>query len=145
MTSPDRDPDESLAAQLRIALMRAVRRLRAERLDQELSDSHYSVLAYLDRHGGGTPRDLAAFERVQPPSMTRILAGLVERGLVVRADDPADGRRVLVRATDAGLHTVRETRRRRDVWLTRRLAELDPAERDVLTAAADILRRIADS
>jgi DNA-binding MarR family transcriptional regulator len=137
--------DEPLAADLRIALMRAVRRLRAERAEAELSDSQYSVLAYLDRHGPSTPRQLAGFERVQPPSMTRTLAALVDGGFAVRAGHPQDGRQVLVALTDAGRHTVRETRRRRDGWLTRRLADLDPDERAVLTAATYLLRRIADS
>jgi len=136
---------DSLAADLRIALMRAVRRLRAERADAELSDGHYSVLAYLDRNGPSTPRQLATFERVQPPSMTRTIAALVDGGFAIRTDHPQDGRQVLVSLTDTGRHTVRETRRRRDGWLTRRLADLDPGERAVLTTATDILRRIADS
>jgi DNA-binding MarR family transcriptional regulator len=137
--------EEPLAGDLRIALMRAVRRLRAERADAELSDSQYSVLGYLDRNGPSTPRQLAGFERVQPPSITRTLASLVDGGFAVRTGHPQDGRQVLIALTAAGRDTVRETRRRRDGWLTRRLADLVPAERDVLTAATHILRRIADS
>jgi DNA-binding MarR family transcriptional regulator len=136
---------DSLAADLRIALMRAVRRLRAERADAELSDGHYSVLAYLDRNGPSTPRQLATFERVQPPSMTRTIAALVDGGFAVRTDHPRDGRQVLVSLTVTGRRTVQETRRRRDGWLTRRLADLDPGDRAVLSTATDILRRIADS
>jgi DNA-binding MarR family transcriptional regulator len=125
--------------------MRTVRRLRAEKSDEELSDGQYAVLAYLDRAGPATPRSLAEYERVQPPSMTRILAGLTEAGLVVREGHPVDGRQVLVRLTPDGRATVRETRRRRDAWLARRLADLEPAERQVLSDAARILRRIADT
>jgi DNA-binding MarR family transcriptional regulator len=134
-----------LAVDLRVALMRTVRRLRAEKSDEELSDGQYAVLAYLDRAGPATPRSLAEYERVQPPSMTRILAGLTEAGLVVREGHPADGRQVLVRLTPDGRATIRETRRRRDAWLARRLADLQPAERQVLSDAARILRRIADT
>jgi DNA-binding MarR family transcriptional regulator len=125
--------------------MRTSRRLRAEKSDADLSDSQYAVLAVLERDGAKTPRELAAFERVQPPSMTRTLAGLVERGLVTRTEHPEDGRQVLVAVTEAGRAVVRETRRRRDAWLARRLAELDPAERATLAAATRMLRRIADS
>ena len=134
-----------LAAELRVALMRTVRRLRAEKSDADLTDGQYSVLAVLDRLGPRTPGEIAAHERVQPPSMTRTIAALTELGLVSRTEHPADRRQVLVALTDAGTATVRETRRRRDAWLARRLAALTPAERDVLARATEILRRIADS
>jgi DNA-binding MarR family transcriptional regulator len=125
--------------------MRAGRRIRAEKSDADLSDGQYSVLAVLDRTGPATPRGLADFERVQPPSMTRTISCLEERGLVTRAPHPGDGRQVLVTLTDAGRTTVQDTRRRRDAWLARRLAELGPADRELLAAASVILRRIADS
>ena len=135
----------ALAADLRVSLMRSVRRLRAEKSDADLSDGQYSVLALIDRNGPLTNRDLAEFERVQPPSMTRTVGCLTDRGLVTRTPHPHDGRQQLVALTDAGRATVTETRRRRDAWLARRLAQLDPAERDVLAQASLILRRIADS
>jgi DNA-binding MarR family transcriptional regulator len=134
-----------LAAELRVALMRSVRRLRAEKSDADLTDGQYSVLALLDRDGALTPRELASHERVRPPSMTRTVAALADLGLVTRTAHPDDRRQVLVALTAAGASTVRETRRRRDAWLTRRLAELTPAERETLAAAADILSRIAAS
>jgi DNA-binding MarR family transcriptional regulator len=77
--------------------------------------------------------------------MTRTVAALAELGLVTRTEHPADRRQVLVALTASGSATVRETRRRRDAWLARRLAELTPAERDVLARSTEILRRIADS
>jgi DNA-binding MarR family transcriptional regulator len=135
----------ALAADLRVSLMRTVRRVRAEKSDKELSDGQYAVLAYLDRAGPATPRSLAEYERVQPPSMTRTLASVVEAGLVAREGHPNDGRQVLVRLTPKGRATVRETRRRRDAWLARRLADLEPAERQVLADATHLLRRIADT
>jgi DNA-binding MarR family transcriptional regulator len=134
-----------LAAELRVALMKAVRRLRAEKSDADLTDGQYSVLAVLDRLGPRTPGEIAAHERVQPPSMTRTVAALAELGLVTRTEHPVDRRQVLVALTQTGTATVRETRRRRDAWLARRLAALTPTERDVLARAAEILRRIADS
>jgi DNA-binding MarR family transcriptional regulator len=125
--------------------MRVARRLRAEKSDQDLTDGQFSVLALLDRNGPLTPRALAEYERVQPPSMTRTLAGLLDRGLIDRAGDPADRRQVIVRLTEPGALAVQETRRRRDAWLARRLAGLEPKERAVLAEASEILRRIADS
>jgi DNA-binding MarR family transcriptional regulator len=135
----------ALAAELRTALLKSARRVRAERSAEEVSAGQFSVLAYLDRAGPVTPRAIAEFERVRPPSVTRTLATLQALGLVERAGHPDDGRQVLVQVTPAGRDVVRETRSRRDAWLARRLAELDPVERELLAAATDVLRRIADS
>ena len=132
----------SLAADLRVALLRSARRIRAERSSESISDGQYSVLARLDCDGVMTPRQLAEADHVQPPSMTRILNALVDAGLVERTGDPDDRRQVLVAITDAGRAEVRETRRRRDAWLAQRLAVLTPHERATLAAAADILRRV---
>src|SRR3954451_12018161 len=135
----------ALATELRIAVMRATRRLRAEKSDTDLSDGQLSVLALLEREGPSTPREIAGYERVQPPSMTRTLTALLDLGLVTRTEHPADRRQVLIAVTDAGAATVRETRRRRDAWLTRPLAALTPAEREILARATEILKEIADS
>jgi DNA-binding MarR family transcriptional regulator len=135
----------SLAAELRVSLMRVVRRLRVEKADQDLSDSQLSVLALLDRQGPMSPGELAEHERVQPPSMTRTVGALCERGLVTRTAHPVDRRQVVIALAPPGAAAVRETRRRRDAWLARRLAELTPRERTVLAEAGTILRRIAAS
>ena len=128
-----------------MAIMRTSRRLRQERSTDDVTPGQYSVLAVLDRQGPLTPRELAAFEKVQPPSMTRTVAALADLGLVGRTEHPTDGRQVLVSLTPDGQVVVRETRRRRDAWLARRLAELTPAERETLAAAAALLHRVAQS
>ena len=125
--------------------MRTSRRLRQERSTDDVTPGQYSVLAVLDRHGPSTPRELALHENVQPPSMTRTIAALSDLGLVTRTVHPSDGRQVLLSLTDAGRVVVRETRRRRDAWLTRRLVELTPAERETLADAAAILLRVAQA
>ena len=134
-----------LSSTLRIGVMRLARRLRNERADYSLSLNQLAVLATLDRHGPLTPRELAAHEKVQPPSMTRILAVLEQRGLVSRTPHPSDGRQVLMANTGEAVALLREDRRRRDVWLSRRLAELTAAERATLRDAARILDRIAQA
>lgn len=133
-----------LSQDLRVAVMRLSRRLRAEKADDEVSDGQFAVLAFLFRDGPQTPRALSDFERVTPPSMNRTINCLVDSSYVTREAAPGDGRKVLVTITDAGHAIVRETRRRRNAWLFKRLAELDPAQRRVLAEAATILRGIAD-
>jgi DNA-binding MarR family transcriptional regulator len=125
--------------------MRTSRRLRQERSTDDVTPGQYSVLAVLDRHGPCTPRELAAHEKVQPPSMTRTVGALADLGLVGRTEHPTDGRQVLVALTEQGRVVVRETRQRRDAWLARRLAELTPAERGALAEAAAILQRVAQA
>jgi DNA-binding MarR family transcriptional regulator len=131
-----------LASSLRVSVMRLSRRLRSERPDSGLSLTQLSALGSLGRHGSLTPRELADHEKVQPPSMTRVLAGLEERGLIDRTPHETDGRQHRVSLTPQARDMLREDRRRRDAWLACRLAELTQEERDVLRAAAPVIERL---
>jgi len=137
--------ETALASTLRLAVMRLARRMRAQRAETSLTLSQLATLATLERHGALSPGELAAHERVQPPSMTRLLAVLEERGYVSRAAHPSDGRQVVVTLSATGRALLKEDRRRRDVWLAQRLMALDAGELDVLTQAAGILDRLASS
>ncbi len=131
-----------LASELRVAVMRLARRLRTERPDTGLSLTQIATLGTIDRHGSLTPREIAEHERVQPPSMTRVLAGLEQLGLIVRTPHSHDGRQHLVSLTKAAQDLLREDKRRREAWLAQRLAELTFEERELLAAAAPIIDRI---
>jgi DNA-binding MarR family transcriptional regulator len=131
-----------LASTLRVSVMRLSRRLRAERLQTDLSLNQLATLGTLDRHGPLTPRELAEHEKVQPPSMTRVLAGLEERGLILRTPHASDGRQHLVSLTADARTLLKEDRRKREAWLAQRLAELTQDERDVLRAAAPVIERL---
>jgi DNA-binding MarR family transcriptional regulator len=137
--------DLELASTLRMSVARLARRLRGQRSDLSLTLTQLAALATLERHGAMTPRELAEHEKVQPPSMTRVLAVLEERGLVDRTPHPTDGRQQLVTVTKDAKAMLRDDRKRRDAWLARRLGELSPAERDVLRAAAPVLERLAQA
>ncbi len=128
---------------LRIAVMRLARRLRTERASDTLTPSQLAVLATLMREGPLCPGDLAAAERVQPPSMTRILNALQSAGMVTRTKHPSDGRQVLYAATETAKDLVIQDRERRDNWLAHQLQELTADERDVLEAAIPVLNRLA--
>jgi DNA-binding MarR family transcriptional regulator len=135
----------TVAADLRVAVMKLARRLRQQLSADDISTGQFSVLAVLSARGPRTPRELADVERVQPPSMTRILGHLAEAGLVDRTDHPEDGRQVLVSLTPAGQRVVLETRKRRTAWLAQRLGELTTEERATLAEASAILLRLAES
>ena len=97
MTRAERD---RLTSDLRMACMRISRRVRFEST-APVAPHQFSVLARLEEQPR-TPKELAAIEKVSAPSMTRTVAGLVEGGLVARADDPADGRQVILSLTAEG-------------------------------------------
>jgi DNA-binding MarR family transcriptional regulator len=137
--------DTALASSLRLAVMRLARRMRAQRADTSLTLSQLAALATLERHGAMSPGELAAHEKISPPSTTRLIAALEAAELVVRTAHPTDRRQVSLAVSPAGQALLREDRRRRDVWLAQRLKELDPEEIDVLARAAGILDRLAGS
>src|SRR4051794_20114429 len=91
-----------LAADVRIAVSRAFRRVRAERGPTDLPDPQFVVLAWLHKKGPLTPGALAELERVQPPSMTRAVNALVEAGLVVKSDHPTHGRQGVGTLSEGG-------------------------------------------
>jgi len=142
--------DAGLATAMRISISRLARRLRVERLglggtETVLSDIQLAALAALERHDAMTPGELADHEKVQPPSMTRVIAVLEERGLVRRAPHTTDRRQVILTVTPEGRDLVQRVRRRREAWLAQRLQELSPEDRQILRAAAPILEKISQS
>jgi DNA-binding MarR family transcriptional regulator len=135
--------DAGLAGALRDAVGRLSRRMRAERAATDLSLGQLAALRTLDRHGPMTASELAAHEKVQPPSMTRIIASLEAHDYLSRTPDPADRRQVVVAASAAGRALLTEERRRKDAWLSQRLRALDPDDIAVLAAAVPVLEKLS--
>ena len=137
--------DAGLASELRVSVMRLRRRLTNERdPDNDLSIAIMAVLGSLYRNGDLTVGELAALERVQPPSMTRKVTMLEEGGYVSRRAHETDGRVVVVGLTELGRARVLADRKRRDEWLARQLRDLTSEERDALRTAAPILQRLSE-
>ncbi|HEY0001097.1 MAG TPA: MarR family transcriptional regulator [Actinoplanes sp.] len=134
---------DELAKTLREAIQRLNRRVRQARPVGDLTFSQLSALTSLQLAGALTPRELADTERVQPPTMTKIVGKLEELGLVVRTRHPTDGRQVILAPTERGRAVYVQFERARNEWLAVQLAELTPAERDTLAHAAEILQQVA--
>jgi DNA-binding MarR family transcriptional regulator len=130
-----------LAGRLRLVIARTARRLRQE-AGTELSPSLTAALATIYRHGPMTPSEVAQRERIQRPTVTRLLARLEESGLVQRTPDPTDRRSSLVACTPEGRALIEELRTRKTAYLARRLERLDPEERATLERAAAILEKV---
>ena len=142
--SAKREPSPAgLAQALRPSVMRLARRLRQMRDDSvDLNSNQLSAMAVLLNSGDLLMGELAAAEKMQPPSMTRIVNGLEARGYVARRPHPDDRRQCVVTLCDEGRKILLANRRRRDEWLAIRIAKLAPAEREVLRQAIEILEKV---
>ncbi|WP_242605904.1 MarR family transcriptional regulator [Frankia sp. Cppng1_Ct_nod] len=131
---------------LRTSITKLARSQRAERQrnPQALPSSLMSALSTLQQLGPLTPTQLAHLEGVRKPSMTRALATLVERDLVIRENDEYDGRQFIVRISDKGLNAVQESRRVVDGWYFQRLHQLDRQDLADLMRAGRALARLAN-
>jgi DNA-binding MarR family transcriptional regulator len=134
-------PTPELAGHLRLIIARTARRLRQE-AGSELSPSMTAALSTVELHGPMTPSEVAARERIQRPTATRVLARLEEAGLVQRTGDPQDRRSSLLTLTPAGRELLAELRTRKTAFLAERLEGLSSDERATLDRAADILERM---
>jgi DNA-binding MarR family transcriptional regulator len=140
--SPYADTTE-LAARLRMATARMARFLRQQ--DQgELPQGLTSALATIVKLGPMPLGDVAARERIAPPSVTKAVEQLVARGLVSRRPDATDRRVVLVEATAEGRRFLEANRARRNEWLTHQLEQLDPAEVAQLGGLLDVLEHLVE-
>lgn len=136
-----------VAAELRLGVGLLVRRLRQSATGVgELSAPEASVLATLERDGPASAAALAKRERISPQSIAHTVAGLTRRGLVQRAADPGDGRRILLSVTPAGASVLHERRGERLLRLASVLeAELSDAELSALADALALIARVADA
>jgi DNA-binding MarR family transcriptional regulator len=139
----EREAADELAKTLREAIQRLNRRVRQTRAVGDLTSSQLSALTSLQLAGALTPRELADVERVQPPTMTKIVGKLEERGLVARTPHPTDGRQVILSATEQGRAVYAQFEQVRNEWLAAQLAALGAEDRDVLVRAARILQQVA--
>jgi DNA-binding MarR family transcriptional regulator len=135
--------DQELAGRLRHAIARSARRLRQEG-GTDLSPSLTAALATIERHGPLTPSELAVRERVQRPTITRVVCRLEEGGLVARAADPTDRRSALITVTPAGRALLEIARTRKDAFLSERLEALPAADRATLARAAALLEGLLE-
>jgi DNA-binding MarR family transcriptional regulator len=134
----DRPDVGHLAAHLRISATRLARLLRRQG-DTGMSPSQLSALTSIELHGPLTLGALADHERVAPPSVTKAVAKLEERGLVARQADACDRRVAHVSITPAGTALLADVRQRKDLWLASRLAELTDEQRHRLAGALGVI------
>ncbi len=140
---PVASPTE-VAGNLRVALMRTVRRLRKE-TDGEHSVSLIAALGSLNSHGPLTLSELAEAEGMSRPSVTVLAAALLDQGLIAKEADLTDRRVVRIHLTPSGKRALDQSRTRRNAFLAKRLGSLSVDELRTLDRAATILLRLVEA
>jgi len=131
------------ADRLHSAAIHLLRRLRRHDEASGLTAARLSALSVAVFGGPVTIGQLAAAEQVSPPTMTRLVIGLEDDGLLTRTRDAADRRVIWIQATPKGERILKEGRRRRVAALAEELASLDADEVALLARAAEIIERLA--
>jgi|BarGraNGADG00312_1021997.scaffolds.fasta_scaffold80997_1 DNA-binding MarR family transcriptional regulator len=145
MDAASSDDSNTLSDDVRTAVGRVYRRFRSERTPGELGDAALAVLHHLRKHGPQSLKALSDHARVTPGSMSQTVNRLTDDGYAVRISDPTDGRKVLFEPTADGIRVSTAAFARSMSWLDSQIEQLTQPERAVLSQAASLLRRIADS
>lgn len=135
--------DTELASRLRLAVMRLARVLRQQTQDP-ITPSQVSALHSIEHYGPISLGELAKVEKVQGPTLTRIVAHLEESGLVVREVDAGDRRIARLSLTPAGKRLIERSRGRRTAYLVSRMRQFTPEERQTIERAAALLERMVE-
>ncbi len=130
---------DALADRLHSAAIHLLRRVRSQDTVTGEGPARLSALSVLVFSGAKTLGELAAAERVKPPTMSRIVAGLERSRLVEITADAHDARRKQIHATSKGVALLRAARKRRVSYLADRLTFLSKPELASLGEALDLL------
>ncbi|OJZ63917.1 MarR family transcriptional regulator [Mycobacterium paraffinicum] len=135
---------QQLGADL-LAVVARLNRLANQRIQMPLPAAQARLLASIEAHGEARIGDLAAVDHCSQPTMTTQVRRLEDAGLVARTVDPGDARAVRIRITPQGKRTLNAVRADRAAAIEPQLALLEPGDRQVLTEAVEVLRRVLDN
>jgi DNA-binding MarR family transcriptional regulator len=131
----------SLGVEL-LGVVARLNRLATQRTPLPLPWAQARLLSTIEDRGAARISDLAELDHCSQPTMTTQVRRLEDAGLVARTADPDDRRAVLIRITPAGSRTLQRVRADRAAVIDPILARLDPADRETLAAAVDVLCRM---
>jgi DNA-binding MarR family transcriptional regulator len=137
-------PQAGLGADL-LAVVARLNRLATQRIQMPLPAAQARLLATIEAHGEARIGDLASVDHCSQPTMTTQVRRLEDAGLVTRTVDPGDARAVRIRITAKGLSTLNAVRADRAAAIEPQLAMLEPADRQVLADAVEVLRRLLEN
>jgi DNA-binding MarR family transcriptional regulator len=128
---------------VRLVIARLARRLRRQAW-AGVSPSQATALSSLARNGPLAVSQLAEREQISKSSATRVVARLVDEGLVRRRPDPDDGRSAVIAITAKGRARLEESDRRADEYLARQLSSLSAGDRRRIRDALAAFERLLD-
>jgi DNA-binding MarR family transcriptional regulator/uncharacterized glyoxalase superfamily protein PhnB len=135
---------EDPAALIARAVLRLGRRLRGVRPDKAVNLSTLALLTVLHRRGPMSAVQLAREEKLQPQSLTRLLAAMTREGLIARQVDPSDRRAHVIQIAREGRGVVAHDLAARKAWLDQAMdSALTSEEREQLIGAADLMLKVA--
>ncbi|SKA03751.1 MarR family winged helix-turn-helix transcriptional regulator [Consotaella salsifontis] len=145
-TDEQRQRAKALAGDLHSIVGRLKRRFREESKARDLTPSQWSVLRRLELEGPATVTSLARAEGMRPQSMGATVAVLIDKGVLVGAPDPDDGRQTILSISPTFFDSLTKGRAARDMWLKGAIqARLSPAEQEDLARAIELLQRLVDT
>ena len=128
-----------------LAVVARINRLANQRVRMPVPFAQARLRSTIEDRGEARISDLAALDLCSQPTMTTQVRRLEDAGLVTRTVDPDDARAVLIRITDAGVRMLAQVRADRAAVIDPVLAELDADDREVLSAAVDVIRRMLEN
>ncbi|OBK27590.1 MarR family transcriptional regulator [Mycobacterium asiaticum] len=140
----DTEAVHGLGADL-LAVVARLNRLATQRIQMPLPSAQARLLATIEAQGDARIGDLAGVDHCSQPTMTTQVRRLEDAGLVSRTIDPGDARAVRIKITPQGLQTLNAVRRDRAAAIEPQLARLDAVDRQVLTEAVEVLRRLLEN
>jgi len=108
-----------------------------------MSSTKIAVLGHIYRWGAATPREIALAERLQPQSLTRVIAELEANGMITRSRDERDHRQYVLELAEAGRRALAEDISSGDRWLAQAMGELTETDRRVLYLAGVLMDRLS--
>jgi DNA-binding MarR family transcriptional regulator len=128
-------------SRLRRVITQANRRLRQSSLG-DISPAQASMLGTIEKIGAPSLGEIATVEQIQPPSVTRLVATLVDKGLVTRTVDATDRRSQRVTLTSRGKKELQRIRERKTEFLEQRIGALTPQQQQDLARSLAVLEHL---
>jgi DNA-binding MarR family transcriptional regulator len=121
-------------------VFRVIRSELREHGAKKMSMPQFRTLAFVYRKERVSLSEVAEHIGLTLPTMSTLVDGLVDRGLITRREDPEDRRRMTLTLTEQGRSGFESAREATAAYLEQGLRQLSPYNRATITASMRILR-----
>lgn len=137
-------PEEAARELLEVVpiITKEIRSEMRSRRSPDLTVPQFRTLAFVNRNPGSSLLEVANHLGLTPPSTSRLVDGLIVRGMMTREDHPADRRRVRLTVTHSGQKTLETSRRGTLAYLADKLSSISTDDREAIFKAMKTLQPI---